>query len=111
MGEKKCMRCKDIQQGGIPICDSCRMELKKFSVLTDFLNSFDGDKDDLIWLIKSEISDRQSFVIDKCRVIADVAKGIIYLEPQGGSIFAKEKVEEINKLYNALAIAKSQYGG
>lgn len=111
MDERKCMKCGDIRNNGIPICDCCRVELKNFSALTNFLNSFDGDRDDLVWFIKNEIADRQSFIISQCKIVTDMERGIIYMEPQSGNAFAKEKAEEISKLYNALAIIKNRYGG
>ena len=123
MGDKKCMKCKGPLEGGIPICHECRMEFKDsvdpisqeeiigFVKLAEFLNSFEGEKDDLVYLIKSEISDRQSSIMSCCKIVADIEKGTIYFDAPDGNKFAKQRAEEINKLYNALAIIKSKYGG
>lgn len=123
MSDKNCMKCKKPLEGGIPICQDCRMEFKDsvdpitkqevsgFTKLAEFLNSFEGDKSDLMYLIKSEISDRQGSIISCCKVINDPVKGSIDLEAPDGNQFAKQKLEEIRKLYNALAIIKKHYGG
>jgi len=123
MNDKKCMKCKEPLQGTLPICQDCRMrfkdstdpvtkqEISGFTKLAEFLNGFEGDKNDLIYLIKSEIADRQSWVISCCKVVTDLENGTISLEPPDGNRFAKQKVDEINKLYNALAIIKRHYGG
>jgi len=111
---QKCMKCKNPLEGSIPICKDCRVEFKDhtdpktkervngFAKLARFLNSFEGDKNDLIYLIKSEISGRQSMIISSCRVVIDHES--ICLSPPDGHNLAKQKVDEINKLYSALAI-------
>ena len=123
MSDKKCMKCKKPLEGGIPICPDCRVEFKDsvdpitkqeingFTKLAEFLNNFEGDKDDLVYLIKSEISDRQSSIVGCCKVVTDAAKGTINFDAPDGNKFVTQRVEEIRKLYNALDIIKSKYGG
>ena len=123
MGDKKCMKCKRPLEGGIPICQSCRAEFKDsidpitkqeisgFAKLAEFLNGFEGNKNDLVYLIKSEISDRQSSIASCCKVVTDAEKRAIYLDAPEGNKFAAQRAEEIQKLYNALAVIKSNYGG
>jgi len=122
MSDKKCMKCKEPLQWTLPICQDCRLEFKDsidpvtkqeisgFAKLAEFLNSFEGDKNDLMYLIKSEISDRQSWVINCCKVVTDLENGTISLEAPDGNRLARQKVDEINKLYNALAVIKKHYG-
>lgn len=123
MGDKKCMKCKKPLEGGIPICQNCRVgfkdsidpitkkEVSGLVKLAEFLNSFEGDKDDLVYLIKSEIADRQCLIISGCSVVIDSENGTISIDAPHGNSFAEQRVYEINRLYNALAILKSRYGG
>lgn len=108
---KRCAKCGEISHSTLPVCADCKIELKDFQKLTNFLNNFNGNKDDLIWFIKSEIADRQSYIISMCEVASDMHKGIMYLKAPEGNLLAKEKIKEIDKLYGAMSIAKSRYGG
>lgn len=106
---EKCMRCGKHDDSSIPICPTCRIEMKDFQKLADFLNKFDGKKEDALWLISSEISDRQSLVINSCRIVHDSEQGEMRLEAPNGNTFVQQKVEEINKLYRAKNILKEHY--
>lgn len=107
---EKCMRCGKHHDSSIPICPACRIEMKDFQTLADFLNKFDGNKEDALWLISSEISDRQSLVINSCKIIHDPEHGKMRLEAPNGNQFVQQKVEEIEKLYRAKNILKGHYG-
>lgn len=84
--------------------------MKDFDKLVDFLNKFDGDKKDALWLIGSEIADRQSMIIGSCKVVHDMYSGTIRLEAPSGKPLTQRKVEEIEKLYRAKNILKGHYG-
>lgn len=106
-----CMRCREeYVDSSLPMCCKCRVDMKDFDKLVDFLNKFDGDKKDALWLISSEISDRQSTIIGSCKVIHDKDSGAIRLEAPSGKPLTQRKVEEIEKLYRAKSILKSHYG-
>jgi hypothetical protein len=105
----KCMRCGKHEDSSIPICPACRLELKDFQKLADFLNKFDGKKEDALWLISSEISDRQSLIINSCKVTHN-SDGEIRLEAPNGNQFVQQKIEEIEKLYRAKNLLKEHYG-
>ena len=106
---ERCMRCRERPDNNLPMCTTCRMELKEdFQKLADFLNKFDGDKKDALWLIGSEIIDRQCLVMSSCKIIHDV--GGIRLEAPAGKPFIQQKIEEIEKLYRAKNILKNHYG-
>lgn len=112
------MKCRGAPDSGLPICTKCRMEFKDsidprskqeingFVKLAEFLNGFEGDMADLMWLIGSEIADRQCLIISQCNVDANAR-----IEAPDGNHFAKKRIEEIGKLYNALSIIKKHYGG
>ena len=120
---EKCMKCGEHPDGGLPICSKCRAEFKDsidpvtkqevrgFVKLAEFLNAFEGDKGDLIWLIKDELANRQSLIISMCEVDLDYSEGTIGLKAPDGNLFAKKNLEEIHKLHNALSIVKKHYGG
>jgi hypothetical protein len=105
-----CMRCKEYVDNSLPMCSKCRIDMKDFAELVDFLNKFDGDKKDALWLIGSEIADRQSMIIGSCKVVHDLESGIMRLEAPSGKPLAQRKIEEIEKLYRAKSILKSYYG-
>lgn len=123
MEDKKCMVCREPLEGGIPICQRCKVGFKDstdpvtkqkvigFTKLAAFLNGFEGDKGDLVYLIKSEISNRQSLIISSCKVVEDVDGHTLDIEAPEGNQLAKRKLEEIHKLYDALNIIKKHYGG
>lgn len=104
----KCMRCGKRPDNNLPMCPTCRLDMKDFQMLADFLNKFDGDKKDALWLISSEIADRQGLVMSSCRIIQD-ERGT-RLEAPSGKPFTQKKIEEIEKLYRAKNVLKSHYG-
>lgn len=108
---EKCMRCmEEYADSSLPMCPKCRIDMKDFDKLVDFLNRFDGDKKDALWLIGSEISDRQSMIIGSCKVVHDMDNGIMRLEAPIGKPLAQRRIEEIEKLYRAKSILKDHYG-
>lgn len=122
--ERVCARCGKPSDNGLPLCNSCREILKDFAELVKYLNSFTGSKEDLLWIIGSEISSRQTFIIGQCKVEPDSAAGVINLvpiEPSSGTVRAKpwlrgkfehikETIDEISKLMRARKIAVQYYG-
>lgn len=106
---EKCMKCGKYVDNSLPMCSTCRIEVKDFQKLADFLNKFDGKKEDALWLISSEIADRQSLVISSCKIVHDEHRGT-HLEAPSGKPFIQQKVDEIEKLYRAKSILKSHYG-
>lgn len=107
---EKCMKCGKYADNSLPMCPSCRIEMKDFQKLADFLNKFDGKKEDALWLIGSEIADRQSVAISSCKIVQDLESRTMYLEAPNGKPFTRQKVEEIEKLYRAKSILKGHYG-
>lgn len=106
----KCMKCGESPDNMLPMCSKCRREMKDFPKLASFLNGFDGNRDDIVWLIGSEISDRQSSIISCSKVVHDTENGYLNIVPPEGHPLAKQKAEEIGKLYKALSILKKHYG-
>lgn len=105
---ERCMKCGKSPDNNLPMCSTCRMDMKDdFQKLADFLNRFDGNKEDALWLIGSEIADRQCLVISCCKVIHDV--GGTRLEAPSGKPFTQKNIEEIEKLYRAKNLLKSHY--
>lgn len=111
MSKESCMRCRKVPDNGLPICVDCRIVLKDFPTLASFLNNYHGDMNELRWLIKNSISDRQSYIISMCKVAINIENGIISLEAPDGNRLAKDNINEINKLYKALHILNEHYGG
>lgn len=123
MENRICVKCQKVAENGLPLCDPCRESLKDFVVLASYLNGFNGSKDDLFWIINSEISSRQTSVIGNCRIMYDYAAGTIELipiEPSSSTlktnprlwdrfVYIRQTIEEIKKLYRALRIAKKYY--
>lgn len=106
-----CMRCREkYVDSSLPMCRKCMIDMKDFDKLVDFLNKFDGDKKDALWLIGNEIADRQSMIIGSCKVVHDKESGTMRLEAPSGKPLAQRKVEEIEKLYRAKSILKGHYG-
>lgn len=105
---EKCMRCGKRPDNNLPMCSTCRIELKEFQKLADFLNKFDGNKEDALWLIGNEIVDRQCLIMSSCKVVHDT--GGTHLEAPSGKPFTQQKIEEIEKLYRAKNILKGYYG-
>jgi hypothetical protein len=124
MEKRICAKCGKESDTKLPLCGPCRESLADFRALVEYLNSFNGSKDDLLWMIGSELSKRESIVISSARVENDFANGIIVMTPiEPGSSTAKAKpwlkrkyhhvkdiLEEISKLRRALGIAKRYYG-
>ena len=104
---EKCMRCGECPENNLPMCSECRLVMKDFEKLSDFLNRFDGDKKDALWLISSEIADRQSCIISNCKIVQD-GRGM-RLEGPSGKPYTQRKIEEIEKLYRAKNILKNHY--
>lgn len=109
MEKGKCMKCGENPDNLLPMCSKCRVEMKDFPTLANFLNSFEGNRDDTVWLIKSEIADRQSLIISGSKVVHNVEDGTIEIMPPDGHPALKQKAEEIRKLYKAMAILKKHY--
>jgi len=107
---ERCMRCGKHPDNSLPMCSTCRVDMKDFQTLADFLNKFDGDKRDALWLIGSEIADRQSTVIGSCRVVHDLERGEMRLEAPSGKPYTQKKIEEIEKLYRARNILERYVG-
>jgi hypothetical protein len=105
---ERCMRCGKHPDNNLPMCSTCRLDMKDFQTLADFLNKFDGDKRDALWLISSEIADRQSLVISSCKIVHDETG--TRLEAPSGKPFTQQKIGEIEKLYKAKNILKRHFG-
>lgn len=110
MEKGKCMKCGENSDNSLPMCSKCRVEMKDFPTLASFLNSFEGDRDNMVWLIRSEIADRQSLIISGSKVVHNIEDGVMEIIPTDGHPTSKQKAEEIGKLYKALAILKKHYG-
>ncbi len=124
MEKQICIRCREESDSKLPLCTGCRGDLIDFSALVEYLNSFTGSKGDLLWIIGSEISNRQSYVINDCNVECDYANGTINLVPIVPSSSTmkvkpwlkrkyehiRDNVDEISKLRRAHGIAEQYYG-
>jgi len=106
----KCMKCGKSPDNMLPMCYKCRIEMKDFPKLASFLNGFDGNRDDIVWLIRSEIADRQSLIISSSKIVYDIEGECLDIVPPDGHPFAKQKAGEIVKLYKALSILRRHYG-
>jgi len=119
-----CAKCQEPSDNGLPLCDICRESLKDFGALATYLNSFKGSKEDLYWIIGSEISSRECSIISHVKIENDYENGVIKLVPIEPSdstlgkkpwlwdkyLSIKRTIEEISKLRRALNIAKEHYG-
>lgn len=124
MEKRICAKCQEPSDNGLPLCSDCREELSDFGALATYLNSFKGSKEDLYYIIGSEISNRESSIVSHCKIVPDYANGIINfvpIEPSGSTIerkpwlwnkylHIKDTIGEIIKLRRALNIAKEHYG-
>lgn len=124
MENQTCIRCGEGSDSKLPLCTGCRRDLTDFNALAEYLNSFTGSKEDLLWIIGSEISNRESYVINDCNVEIDYTNGVMNLVPiipssstikvrpwlkrKHGHI--KDIINEISRLRRALGIAKQYYG-
>lgn len=118
-----CMKCGKPTDNGLPICTDCRTSISEFNKLAEYLNHFNGTKENLFWLISSEISGRQSSIINNVKVILNHDVGMIELvpiEPSDSTVekkpwlwdrylHIKNTISEIEKLYRALGIAHKYY--
>lgn len=128
MAEEKseCIKCGKESDNNLPMCSGCRTELADFLAFAKYVNSFEGEKEDLLWLIHSEISKKQSSIIGNpkaVKIVFDYSVGLISLipiEPSGSTVnkkpqhwdrylHIKEVIEQINKLYKASDIIEEQY--
>lgn len=124
MEKRICAKCQEPSDNGLPLCGKCRESLQDFGALTTYLSSFKGEKEDLYWIIGSEISNRESSIISHVKVEPDFANGIIKLvpiEPSNSTLenkpwlwnrfqYEKDTIDEIAKLRRALSIIKEHYG-
>jgi hypothetical protein len=124
MENQICARCGKMSDTKLPLCSPCRESLADFNALVEYLNSFTGSKEDLLWIIGSELSNRESSIINHVRVVNDPAQGgliMIPIEPSSSTLktkpwlkrkyeHIKSTINEISKLRRALGIAKQYYG-
>ena len=124
MEKQVCAKCGKESDIRLPLCSECRKSLADFRDLVEYLNSFTGSKEDLLWIIGSEISNRESYIINDVRLENDPDSGTILLipiEPSGSTIKVKpwlrkkyqritDMLSEISKLRRAYGIAKQHYG-
>lgn len=122
--KRVCMKCQQYAENGLPLCDACHEELRDFKELANWLNQFKGDKEDLYWIINSQISNRQSNIISQCKVVYDYGRGIITIqaiEPSDSTLktkpwlwdkylHIKQQIKEIELLRRALKIVREHYG-
>lgn len=122
MEERICVKCGKESDVKLPLCSECREGLKDFSALVDYLNSFTGSKEDLLWIIGSELSDRESYIVNNVR-IRFACGGFVWEQIIPSSSTVKEKpwlkrrcdhveraLNEISKLRRAMGIARQYYG-
>ena len=124
MEKRICAKCQEPSDNGLPLCGKCRESLKDFGVLTTYLSNFKGSKEDLFWIIGSEISSRESSIINIVKIDNDYANGLIRLipiEPSNSTLenkpwlwnkyqSTKNMIDQITKLRRALNIIKERYG-
>lgn len=122
MENQICAKCGKESDVKLPLCSQCRESLKGFNALVEYLNSFTGSKEDLLWIIGSELSDRESYIINDVR-IEFTCEGFVWSQIVPGSSTVKAKpwlkrkyehikdaLDEISKLRRALGIARRYYG-
>ena len=124
MEKQVCAKCGIESDTKVPLCGSCRKSLADFRELVEYLNSFTGSKEDLLWIIGSEISNRESYIINDIRIENDAFNGtllMVPIEPSNSTIIVKpwlrrkyrhiiDTLSEISKLRRAYGIAKQYYG-
>lgn len=124
MEKRICVRCGKESDLKLPLCGSCRDSLADFKSLTEYLNSFEGSKEDLLWIIGSEISSRECSIISNVKIENDFVNGkvlLIPIEPSSSTLkvkpwlrkkyeHVKQIIEEISKLRRAYRIAQQHYG-
>lgn len=121
-----CVKCGYESDNGLPMCTPCREGLVDFIAFAKYINGFEGKKEDLLWLIHSEIGRKQSSIIGNpkaVKVVIDYANGeikLVPIEPSGSTVHKKpylwnrylhikEVIDQINKLYNAADIVRRNY--
>lgn len=124
MEKRICVRCGKESDLKLPLCGSCRDSLADFKSLVEYLNSFEGSKEDLLWIIGSEISSRECSIISNVKIENDFVNGkvlLIPIEPSSSTLkvkpwlrkkyeHVKQIIEEISKLRRAYRIAQQHYG-
>jgi hypothetical protein len=120
--ENICAKCQE--PADLPLCRKCRDELSDFVKLANYLNSFKGSKQDLYYIISSEIANRESSIMSSVRVVPDYVNGtinLIAIEPSESTIkkkpwlwdrylHTKQTINEIEKLRRAWNIIKEHHG-
>ncbi len=122
MEKQICVRCGEESDSKLPLCTRCRGDLTDFSALVGYLNLFTGSKEDLLWIIGSELSNRESYIINDVKIVF-IGKGLEMVPIVPGSSTVKEKpqlkrkyehikniLDEISKLRRAMGIVKQYYG-
>ncbi len=120
MEKQICTKCGEESDIKLPLCSTCRKELTDFNVLVEYLNSFAGSKEDLLWIIGSELSNRESSIVNNVRIVFTgeelemvlITPGRIREKPWLKRKFEhiKDTLDEISKLRRALGIARRYYG-
>lgn len=120
-----CIKCGEESKNGLPLCYQCRVSLNDFRSLVQYLEAFTGRKDDLLYIIDSEIANRSAIVISQCKVDMHFEEGTIVIEPikPSGSIVKskpwlwekynriRKTLDEITKLRRARGIVIKHYQG
>lgn len=117
MEVRSCVKCGNESFNGLPLCGNCRDSLKDFGALAAYLNAFNGSKTDLLWIIGSEISSRESSVINNCKIEMDYPGGIIRLvpiEPSSSTLKTKpwlwDRFQNIKRAIDEIAKLRRAYG-
>lgn len=127
MDKVVCIKCGYESDNGLPMCTPCREELVDFIAFAKYINGFEGKKDDLLWLIHSEIGRKQASIIGitkGVKVVIDYANEgamkMVPIEPSDSTVnkkpylwdrylHIKEVIDQIDKLYNAADIVSKTY--
>lgn len=122
MEKQICAKCGEESDVKLPLCSSCRKSLTSFNALVEYLNSFTGNKEDLLWIIGSELSNRESSIINDVKIVFN-GEGLemVLIVPSSSTVKAKPwlkrkyehikgALDEISKLRRALGIARRYYG-
>ena len=126
MDEIECIKCEKESDNGLPMCTDCRDGLVDFITFAKYINGFEGKKEDLLWLIHSEIGRKQSSIIGNPKAVKVVYDYTVFtikmvpIEPSSSTIQKKpwlrdryldikEVIEQINKLYIAADIVRRNY--
>lgn len=122
MEKQICTKCGKESDTKLPLCSPCRASLTDFNALVEYLNSFTGSKEDLLWIIGSELSNRESSIINDVKIVFN-GNGLEMVQIVPGSSTVKKKprlkvkyehikdmLNEISKLRRAHGIARQYYG-